>query len=88
MAPGALDAHTKELIALAIATVKGCDGCIAYHARAAAHQEATSQEVAEALAVALMMDGGPATTHAPRAYAAFLELVAERGDTGAAADGG
>ena len=31
---GALDAKTKELIALAIAVAKQCDGCIASHAAA------------------------------------------------------
>lgn len=30
-APGALGAETKELIALAIAVVARCDGCIALH---------------------------------------------------------
>jgi AhpD family alkylhydroperoxidase len=89
MGPGALDARTKELIALAISVVKGCDGCIAYHARGAATAGATEDEVAEALAVALLMDGGPATTHAPRAFADFLELdSAEPVVEGTAADGG
>src|SRR6266849_6322006 len=31
LAPGALDVKTKELIALAIAVSKECDGCIAAH---------------------------------------------------------
>ena len=35
-AAGALDVRTKELIALAIGVVEGCDGCIASHAQAAA----------------------------------------------------
>src|SRR5271169_1360759 len=33
---GALSGRVKELIALAIAVVKQCDGCIAYHAKSAA----------------------------------------------------
>ncbi len=33
MAEGALSAKTKELIALAIAITRECDGCIAAHAR-------------------------------------------------------
>ena len=33
MGDGALDAKTKELIALAVAVAKQCDGCIASHAR-------------------------------------------------------
>ncbi|HET9730866.1 MAG TPA: carboxymuconolactone decarboxylase family protein, partial [Acidimicrobiia bacterium] len=36
VADGALSARVKELIALAIAVSKQCDGCIAYHAKAAA----------------------------------------------------
>jgi AhpD family alkylhydroperoxidase len=89
MRPGALDSRTKELIALAIGAAKGCDGCVAYHARAAAQHGATRAEVAEALGVVLLMDGGPATTHAPRAFAAYLDFVeTEAEDVVAAADGG
>jgi AhpD family alkylhydroperoxidase len=80
MAPGALDVRTKELIALAIATAKGCDGCIAHHAKGAARAGATQEQVAEMLAIVLLMDGGPATTHAPRAFEAFLDFVAAQGD--------
>ncbi len=74
LAPGALDARTKELIALAIAVVEGCDGCVAAHARGAARRGATAAEVAEAVGVAFLMNGGPATVHGPRAYAAFQEF--------------
>jgi AhpD family alkylhydroperoxidase len=89
MAPGALDVRTKELIALAISAAKGCDGCIAYHARGAAAAGASREEVAETLAVVLLMDGGPATAHAPRAFAAFLEFDAvDRVREGTAAGGG
>ena len=73
--PGALDTKTKELIALAIAVSKECDGCIASHARAAATAGATTEEVAEMLGVTILMNGGPATIYAPRAYAAFCEFA-------------
>jgi AhpD family alkylhydroperoxidase len=76
-APGALDARTKELIALAIAVVEGCDGCIASHAQAAAKAGATRQEAAEAIGVTFLMHGGPATIHGPRAYDAFCESAPE-----------
>lgn len=72
---GALSTKTKELMALAIAVVKECDGCIAYHAKAAARRGATPEEVAEALGVAVLMDGGTATTWGPRAWAAYLEFA-------------
>jgi len=72
---GALPSKTKELIALAIAVVKECDGCIAYHAKAAARRGATPREVAEALGVALLMDGGTASTWGPRAWDAYREFA-------------
>jgi AhpD family alkylhydroperoxidase len=75
MADGALSAKFKELIALALAVTRECDGCIAAHARGAARQNATEAEVAEALGVAVMMNGGPGTVWAPRALAAFKEVA-------------
>jgi AhpD family alkylhydroperoxidase len=75
MADGEVAARTKELVALAIAVVKECDGCIAYHARAAARKGATDAEVAEILGVALLMGGGPASVWAPRAWDAYREFA-------------
>ncbi len=74
MAPGALPTATKELIALTIGIVHGCDGCIASHARAAVRAGATREEAAEAIGVAIMMNGGPATIYGARAYTAFCEF--------------
>jgi AhpD family alkylhydroperoxidase len=74
-AAGALDEKTKELIALAIAVSKECDGCIAAHARGAARTGATEAEVAETLGVTIAMNGGPATVYGPRAFAAFREFA-------------
>jgi AhpD family alkylhydroperoxidase len=75
MTSGALSDKVKELMALVIAVVKQCDGCIAYHAKAAARRGATEQEVAEALSVALLMDGGPASVYGPRAWNAYREFA-------------
>jgi AhpD family alkylhydroperoxidase len=72
---GALPARFKELIALAIAVTRECDGCIVAHARAAAGRGATASEVAEAMGVAILMNGGPGTVWGPRAYAAFEEFA-------------
>ena len=77
MADGAVPTRLKEATALAIAVVKGCDGCIAYHARAAARAGASLDEVAEILGVALLMDGGPASVHGPRAWEAFVEFASD-----------
>jgi AhpD family alkylhydroperoxidase len=74
VAEGEVPARLKEATALAISVAKRCDGCIAYHAKAAAKAGATPGEVAELLGVALLMDGGTASVYAPRAWAAFLEF--------------
>ena len=78
LAPGALDARTKELIALAIAVSKECDGCIAAHAHAAVLQGASPREAAEAIGVTFLMNGGPATVYGARAYTAFLEFYGQQ----------
>ena len=77
LADGALTRTTKELIALAISVIEGCDGCVVAHARGAAVHGAAPEEVAEALGVALLMGGGPATTWGPRAWDAYREFAEE-----------
>ncbi len=74
-AEGALPQRMKELIALAIGVVEGCDGCVASHAQAAVRAGATRQEAAEAIGVTFLMHGGPATIHGARAYDAFCEFA-------------
>ena len=78
LADGALDARAKELIALAIAVSKECDGCIAAHTHAAVLHGATPAEAGEAIGVTFLMNGGPATVYGARAFAAFQEFYAER----------
>jgi AhpD family alkylhydroperoxidase len=75
MGEGELSAKVKELIALAIAITRECDGCIASHARGAARRGATAAEVAEMVGVAVMMNGGPGTVWGPRALVAFHEFA-------------
>ncbi|MCF8527305.1 MAG: carboxymuconolactone decarboxylase family protein [Candidatus Nanopelagicales bacterium] len=73
LAEGVLSTAIKELMALTIAVVERCDGCIASHARGAVKAGATKQQAAEAIGVTYLMAGGPATVYGPRAYAAFCE---------------
>jgi AhpD family alkylhydroperoxidase len=75
MADGALSARFKELIALSIAATRECDGCIAAHARGAARRGATEAEVAEAMGVTILMNGGPGTVWGPRVLDAFREFA-------------
>jgi len=75
MTDGALSGRIKELVALAIAATRECDGCIGAHARGAYMAGATANEVAEAMGVVIMMNGGPGTVWGPRAFAAFEEYA-------------
>jgi AhpD family alkylhydroperoxidase len=75
-ADGALDAKTKELIALALSVAARCDPCIGFHAKALARLGATRQEVDETLGVTTYMGGGPSLMYAANAVAAFDEALA------------
>lgn len=89
MREGAVPLRTKEVVALAIAAVRHCDPCIAYHAKAAVRAGAERDEVAEILGVVMLMDGGPATGYGPLAWGAYLEFkeVAEQREAMLAAAG-
>ena len=76
IADGALDAKTKELIALAVGVAARCDGCIAFHTKALVKLGATEAEVHETLGVAIYMGGGPSAMYASNAMAAFNEFSA------------
>ncbi len=68
---GALDPKTKELIALGIGIADRCDGCLAYHSKAAARLGATRDEILETIGVAVYMGGGPSLMYGAEALAAF-----------------
>ncbi len=78
LAEGELSRAFKELLALTIAITRECDGCIVAHTRGAAHQGVTRQQVAEAIGVAIVMNGGPGTVWGPRALRAFDEALEAR----------
>jgi AhpD family alkylhydroperoxidase len=77
LAAGAIDAKTKELIALALGVGSRCDPCIAFHVQALVRLGATRQELDETLAVTTYMGGGPSLMYAASAVAAFEEFAAE-----------
>ncbi len=67
----ALDSKTKELMALAISIAVHCDGCVGYHTKMAHQYGATREEVAETVALAIYMGGGPAAVYGADALRAF-----------------
>jgi AhpD family alkylhydroperoxidase len=62
-ADGALDAKTKQLIAVAVAHVTQCPYCIRGHTSAALRKGATERELMEAIWVAAEMRAGGAYAH-------------------------
>lgn len=76
---GHLDGKTRELIALAVAVTRQCDGCITTHVHAAKQQGATAEEVAEALGVAVAVNAGAALVYSARVMDAFGDGVSSAG---------
>ena len=78
LAPKALDAKTKELIALGISVAIRCDDCIGFHVKAALDHGASREEIIEALGMAIYMGAGPSVmyaTHALEAYEQFKPVA-------------
>jgi AhpD family alkylhydroperoxidase len=71
VADGELSHATKEMMALAIGIAARCDGCIALHVRAALKAGATRGQIHEAIGVAVLMGGGPASVYATDALIAL-----------------
>ena len=71
---GALPGKFKELTALAIAIAMRCEGCVVFHVENAIRHGASRAEVAETIAVAVEMGGGPAVVYGGKALGAFDEL--------------
>ncbi|OYX44097.1 MAG: hypothetical protein B7Z02_06845 [Rhodobacterales bacterium 32-67-9] len=78
-APGALDARTKQLIAVAVAHVTQCPWCIEGHVKAARREGASGEEIMEAIWVAAEMRAGAAWAHSLKT----VELIAGSGEGGA-----
>jgi AhpD family alkylhydroperoxidase len=74
LADGVLSGKSKELIALGIAIVIHCDGCIAYHVHDALKAGASREEIVEAIGVAVLMGGGPAAIYGSEALEALEQF--------------
>jgi AhpD family alkylhydroperoxidase len=61
----------RELIALAVAVTRQCDGCITTHTTAAIKQGASREEIIEALGVAITVNAGAALVYSARVMDAF-----------------
>lgn len=75
----ALDAKTKELIALGIAVAIRCDPCIAFHAESAVKRGASRAEIIETMGMAIYMGAGPSVMYAAQAIEAYDQFAAKGG---------
>jgi AhpD family alkylhydroperoxidase len=73
---GKLDPKTRELISLAVAVTRQCDGCITVHTDAAVKQGATKEEIMEAVGVAIAVNAGAALVYSARVMDAY-ETISE-----------
>lgn len=74
---GHLDGKTRELIALAVAVTRQCDGCITVHVDAAVKHGASREEIMEALGVAVGINAGAALVYTARVMDAFTTQTAQ-----------
>lgn len=74
-----LGAKTRELIALAVAVTRQCDGCIVIHTEAALKHGATRDEIVEALGVAIAVNAGAALIFSTRVLDAHAAKSASTG---------
>jgi AhpD family alkylhydroperoxidase len=77
-ASNSIDTKMKELMALAVGVAVHCDGCVAFHTKMAHQHGATRDEIAETVALAVYMGGGPAAVYGADALRAFDQFNASR----------
>lgn len=77
MAPGALSARDKELIALAVGMALRCEPCIYSHTEKAVKAGATREQIMEMAGVVVMMQGGPGYVYMPKLMDALDALGVE-----------
>lgn len=70
---GAIDARTKQLIAVAVAHVTQCPWCIEGHVKGARPKGASPEQIMEAIWVAAEMRAGAAYAHSVKAADLMME---------------
>ncbi|MCK4845146.1 MAG: carboxymuconolactone decarboxylase family protein [Candidatus Heimdallarchaeota archaeon] len=78
---GALSAKIKELIGLATSLVLRCEDCIKYHMIKVVQEKCTDDEIAETLAIGLVV-GGSITVPEIRRVVDILEQLREKESKG------
>ena len=74
---GALPVQTKELLGLVASMVLRCDDCIFYHLDRCHEEGVSTEELQEAMAIALVVGGSIVIPHLRRAVRAWEELASQ-----------
>ena len=74
---GALPVQTKELLGLVASMVLRCDDCIFYHLDRCHEEGVSSEELQDAMAIALVVGGSIVIPHLRRAVRAWEELASQ-----------
>jgi AhpD family alkylhydroperoxidase len=72
---GVLGLKEKEFVALGISVAVRCEDCIAFHVEALMKAGASREELADVLAMAIQMGGGPAVMYAGHALDCWDQLA-------------
>lgn len=72
---GVLGVKEKEFVALGISVAVRCEDCIAFHVDALMKAGATREELADVLAMAIQMGGGPSVMYAGKALDCWDQLA-------------
>jgi len=74
---GALPVQTKELLGLVASMVLRCDDCIFYHLDRCHEEGVSTEELQDAMAIALVVGGSIVIPHLRRAVRAWEELASQ-----------
>jgi AhpD family alkylhydroperoxidase len=74
---GALPVRTKEMLGLVASMVLRCDECIFYHLDRCHEEGVSTDELQEAMSIALVVGGSIVIPHLRRAVRAWEELISE-----------
>jgi AhpD family alkylhydroperoxidase len=74
---GALPVQTKEMLGLVASMVLRCDDCIFYHLDRCQEEGVSTEELQDAMAIALVVGGSIVIPHLRRAVRAWEELTSQ-----------
>jgi len=72
---GALPVQTKELLGLVASMVLRCDDCVFYHLDRCHEEGVSTEELQDAMSIALVVGGSIVIPHLRRAVRAWEELI-------------